>query len=153
MQSLASSLSKNPFLHRNGSSSGYLPLLPHHSKSNHLFFDPLRSRQLSLVRQTFIISSNAQRNGFGSPISPSDSSEGQKHPKNALSRFRAVEIWSGRDRLPMANLNGVMTAVFLAVGICSSFSSSASASSPEEDFVRKTVSSHDIVIFSKSHCP
>ncbi|KAG7551358.1 Glutaredoxin [Arabidopsis thaliana x Arabidopsis arenosa] len=30
---------------------------------------------------------------------------------------------------------------------------SSSASSPEADFVKKTISSHKIVIFSKSYCP
>jgi len=30
---------------------------------------------------------------------------------------------------------------------------SSAASSPEADFVKKTISSHKIVIFSKSYCP
>ncbi|RWR75266.1 glutaredoxin-C8 [Cinnamomum micranthum f. kanehirae] len=156
MQSIAkpSSLSKHPFLHPNGSrsrsgpGSGSLPKFPHSKSSINL---SSRTRKLSLLPQT-VISASAARNGFGSPIYPSGSGE-KKRPTSALSPSREVEMWGGRDRLPLANLNGVMTAVLLAVSVCCSFSSSGSGTSPEEAFVRKAVSSHDIVIFSKSYCP
>lgn len=42
--------------------------------------------------------------------------------------------------------------VTLMVALCA-LAASPAFSSPEEDFVRKTVSSHEIVIFSKSYCP
>lgn len=38
------------------------------------------------------------------------------------------------------------------ISICTSFTSAA-ASTPESGFVKKTISSHPIVIFSKSYCP
>ncbi|KAF8092196.1 hypothetical protein N665_0422s0025 [Sinapis alba] len=41
----------------------------------------------------------------------------------------------------------------LLVLLVSSISIVSSASSPEADFVQKTISSHKIVIFSKSYCP
>ncbi|XP_058113657.1 glutaredoxin-C8 [Magnolia sinica] len=47
--------------------------------------------------------------------------------------------------------NGVMFSVMVAV--ISLIAYTGAAASREETFVRKTVSSHDIVIFSKSYCP
>ncbi|CAA7059025.1 unnamed protein product [Microthlaspi erraticum] len=41
----------------------------------------------------------------------------------------------------------------LLIALVSSISIVASASSPEADFVKKTIASHKIVIFSKSYCP
>ncbi|KAK1324065.1 Glutaredoxin-C4 [Acorus calamus] len=46
---------------------------------------------------------------------------------------------------------GVALALLVAVSLYGS--RSVRASSSDEAFVRKTVSSHDIVIFSKSYCP
>ncbi|KAJ8634550.1 hypothetical protein MRB53_008817 [Persea americana] len=159
MQSIAkpTSLSKHPFLYpdgsrsRSGPGSVSLPQFPRSKSDDRFSIDLSRTRLPSLLPQT-VISASAERNGFGSPIYRSGSGE-KNRPTSALSPFRAVEMWGGRDRLPMANLNGVMTAVLLAVSVRCSFSSSGSGSSPEEAFVRKTVSSHDIVIFSKSYCP
>eukprot|EP00262_Sarcandra_glabra_P016759 TRINITY_DN5563_c0_g1_i1.p1 TRINITY_DN5563_c0_g1~~TRINITY_DN5563_c0_g1_i1.p1 ORF type:complete len:130 (-),score=22.18 TRINITY_DN5563_c0_g1_i1:281-670(-) len=50
----------------------------------------------------------------------------------------------------MAKLNGAILIPLFAVSLLTSV---GGASSPEEAFVKKTVSSHNIVIFSKSYCP
>jgi glutaredoxin 3 len=60
----------------------------------------------------------------------------KKKKKGAMTMFRSISM--------------VMLLVALVTFI--SMVSSA-ASSPEADFVKKTISSHKIVIFSKSYCP
>ncbi|ESQ42067.1 hypothetical protein EUTSA_v10014993mg [Eutrema salsugineum] len=52
----------------------------------------------------------------------------------------------------MAMIRSIAMAMLL-VTLVSSISMVSSASSPEADFVQKTISSHKIVIFSKSYCP
>ncbi|KAF8113425.1 hypothetical protein N665_0050s0075 [Sinapis alba] len=46
-----------------------------------------------------------------------------------------------------------MAAFLVALLLVASISMVSSASSPEAEFVKKTISSHKIVIFSKSYCP
>ncbi|WZY75237.1 hypothetical protein YC2023_021621 [Brassica napus] len=54
----------------------------------------------------------------------------------------------------MTMMRSFSMAVFLVVALVSSISMVSSASSsPEAEFVQKTISSHKIVIFSKSYCP
>ncbi|KAG9450700.1 hypothetical protein H6P81_010665 [Aristolochia fimbriata] len=50
----------------------------------------------------------------------------------------------------MTKLGGAFLAFAVAFYLCTS---AAEASTPEEAFVRKTISSHEIVMFSKSYCP
>ncbi|KAG2300031.1 hypothetical protein Bca52824_036503 [Brassica carinata] len=52
----------------------------------------------------------------------------------------------------MTMIRSISMAAFL-VALVTSISMVSSASSPEADFVKKTISSHKIVIFSKSYCP
>ncbi|KAL0735418.1 hypothetical protein Bca4012_011628 [Brassica carinata] len=52
----------------------------------------------------------------------------------------------------MTMIRSMSMAAFL-VALVTSISMVSSASSPEADFVKKTISSHKIVIFSKSYCP
>ncbi|CAH2072277.1 unnamed protein product [Thlaspi arvense] len=52
----------------------------------------------------------------------------------------------------MTMIRAIAMAMLLAT-LVSSISMVSSASSPEAEFVKKTISSHKIVIFSKSYCP
>lgn len=61
-------------------------------------------------------------------------------------------IYKERSADPMALVGRGSLSVTLMVALCA-LAASPAFSSPEEDFVRKTVSSHEIVIFSKSYCP
>ncbi|KAL5974078.1 hypothetical protein ACLOJK_030740 [Asimina triloba] len=58
------------------------------------------------------------------------------------------------DLFSLPKINGPITAFFFTVSLfASSPSSSPGAATPEVAFVKQTVASLDIVIFSKSYCP
>ncbi|CAN8300827.1 unnamed protein product [Cochlearia groenlandica] len=50
-------------------------------------------------------------------------------------------------------MRSISVAILLVTLATSIYSVSSASSSPEADFVKKTISSHNIVIFSKSYCP
>ncbi|OVA15753.1 Glutaredoxin [Macleaya cordata] len=76
-----------------------------------------------------------------------------------LERESDIEVSSMGRRMMMNRGMPLMISILVA-SLCSSSTSvsasasgSASSSSPESAFVEKTISSHNIVIFSKSYCP
>ncbi|XP_058068074.1 glutaredoxin-C4-like [Magnolia sinica] len=143
MPSLASTLSKN-LLFSTDKSRVVLPLpaFPSDPKSPNIYNCALSRNLKCSAAPKFPPPLHSISRTASRPFSWDDEKEPRR---NALfSPLRAVQIF------PTAKINSVMTAFFVAVSL---FASSASAATPEEAFVKQTVSSHDIVIFSKSYCP
>ncbi|KAI3894999.1 hypothetical protein MKX03_021911 [Papaver bracteatum] len=84
-----------------------------------------------------------------------------KSPRFLSINFNKLEFWRevssiGR-RMMMMNRGMPLMMTILVASLCSStptvYATSGSGSSSEAAFIDKTISSHNIVIFSKSYCP
>ncbi|XP_068638003.1 glutaredoxin-C8-like [Aristolochia californica] len=107
------------------------------------------SSQLQLKRCSSSVCSNAFRRTISSFFGSIEG--GGKGPSTwVLDNWseRLGLIW--RDRFGMTKLGGAFLAFAVAFSL---YTAAAEESAPEEAFVRKTISSHEIVIFSKSYCP
>lgn len=119
---------------------GPSPSLLTNSKSNIIFLhnnnNPIQDRQRSLLPLNAI---------------PRFRERSSQTPSQ-ISGLKSVQQMWGGCAMPK-KLDGVYRALFRTVGFCSVYSAASASSAPEEAFVKNTVSSHDIVIFSKSYCP
>ncbi|XP_077222383.1 glutaredoxin-C4-like [Tasmannia lanceolata] len=162
MPSLVSTLSKNLVFLSVANESRAFRSFPHPQPSNSckILVSPIKSTQgqNSIIAQTSNDEYDPLSNQKGKSIAPNFPSSFFsskaliiEKKKRLDSLFgRVVKIW--KDFSAMGNLNGAMIlAFFFLVSLFTA--SNASGSTPEEAFVKKIVSQHDIVMFSKSYCP